>query len=203
MSKVPCVLCGAPTLMAGTRRCDRCWELERRIERDPHLAQKILDRVLTGDCIEVMNTRFMGHFMARDYVTIREQAGDGETLYTETSVGRTLLKSAPARVSRRDGQYRIAGAAWGGPVERVEVQVDGSEWREAQLSEGQGDPFTWSFWQIDWDEASPGEHEITSRAVDADGNVQPAPDDPLIAGKRTFWESNAQVIRTVRIPDAG
>ena len=155
------------------------------------------------DRIEVLPTRFMGHYMARDYVTIREQTRDGEALWTETSVGRALLKSAPARVSRRDGQYRIAGAAWGGPVERVEVQVDGGDWREAQLSEGQGDPFTWSFWHIDWDEASPGEHEITSRAVNADGSMQPPSDDPLIAGKQTFWESNGQVTRRVRIPDAG
>ena len=75
--------------------------------------------------------------------------------------------------------------------------------REAQLTEGQGDPFTWSFWTIDWDEASPGEHDITSRAVAADGSVQPAPDDPLIADKRTYWESNGQVTRKVLIPDAG
>ena len=152
------------------------------------------------DRIEVHPTRFMGHYMARDYVTIREQTRDGEALWTETLVGRALLKSAPARVSRRDGQYRIAGAAWGGPVERVEVQIDGGDWREAQLTEGQGDPFTWSFWHIDWNEASPGEHAITSRAVDAEGNIQPAPDDPLIAGKQTYWESNQQVTRRVEIP---
>ena len=83
--------------------------------------------------IEVRDTRFMGRFMARDYVTIREEQRNGETENVETSVGRTLLKSAPAKVTRKDGQYRIVGAAWGAPVAKVEVQVDGGPWRAATI----------------------------------------------------------------------
>jgi hypothetical protein len=41
----PCELCGAPTPMLSTKRCDRCWELEHRIEQDPELALKILARL--------------------------------------------------------------------------------------------------------------------------------------------------------------
>ena len=40
---------------------------------------------------------------------------------------------------------------------------------------------------------------VTSRATDADGNVQPAPDDPLLAGKQTYWEANGQITRRVQI----
>jgi hypothetical protein len=43
-AKVPCGLCGAPTAMTGTKRCDRCWELERRIQDAPALAAQILAR---------------------------------------------------------------------------------------------------------------------------------------------------------------
>lgn len=39
---VPCGLCGKPTRMTGTKRCDGCWELESRIQGDPVLAAKIL-----------------------------------------------------------------------------------------------------------------------------------------------------------------
>lgn len=39
-----CESCGAPTKMLATKRCDKCWELERRITADPELAQKILER---------------------------------------------------------------------------------------------------------------------------------------------------------------
>jgi hypothetical protein len=42
---VPCGLCGSPTNMTDTKRCDRCWEWEGRIRRDPELAAKILAAV--------------------------------------------------------------------------------------------------------------------------------------------------------------
>jgi DMSO/TMAO reductase YedYZ molybdopterin-dependent catalytic subunit len=152
------------------------------------------------DRIEVLPTRYMGHFMAREYVTIREEKRDGETVWTETSVGRTRLKSVPAKVTRAEaGQYRIMGAAWGAPIAHVEVQIDGGAWQPAQIDQGQGDEFTWKFWHVDWDDPALGEHDITSRAVDTEGNVQPAPTDPIIANKHTYWESNAQVTRRVRI----
>jgi hypothetical protein len=51
----------------------------------------------------------------------------------------------------------------------------------------------------EWPNATPGEHTITSRAVDTQGNVQPAMDDPRIAKKKTYWESNGQVSRQIRI----
>jgi hypothetical protein len=40
---VPCELCSKPTQMLGTKRCDPCWELERRIRHDPELARRILE----------------------------------------------------------------------------------------------------------------------------------------------------------------
>lgn len=64
--------------------------------------------------IEVRDTRFMSLLMARDYVTIREEERNGETVWTEDSVGRALIKSAPAKVTRKDSDYRIIGAALGG-----------------------------------------------------------------------------------------
>jgi DMSO/TMAO reductase YedYZ molybdopterin-dependent catalytic subunit len=150
--------------------------------------------------IEVIETRFAGHFMARDYVTIREEQRDGQPVWTETVVGKVLLKSAPARVTRKDGKYRIAGAAWGGPVARVDVQVDGGPWMPATLTEGGGgSAYSWKFWMLDWGTPPAGEHTVTSRAIDTAGNIQPAMTDPVIATKRTYWESNGQITRRVQI----
>lgn len=149
--------------------------------------------------IEIRDKRFMGRFMARDYVTLREEDRGGDTVWTESSVGRARINSIPAKVVPSDGGgYRIHGAAWGADVARVEVQVDDGPWRAATLGEGQDDPYTWTFWHLDWDAGS-GEHTVTSRAVDADGNVQPAADDPVVAHKLTYWESNGQVTREIRI----
>lgn len=39
---VLCVVCGNATLFEVTRRCNRCWELERRLEADPELALRLL-----------------------------------------------------------------------------------------------------------------------------------------------------------------
>jgi len=49
-------------------------------------------------------------------------------------------------------------------------------------------------WSFDWPASAPGEHAITVRATGVDGSVQPAPTDPQIAGKHTYWESNGQII---------
>jgi len=149
--------------------------------------------------IEIWDTRFMNRFMGRDYVTIREEQRDGETVAIETSVTRALLKSAPARVTRLGGHHRVLGAAWGGPVERVEVQIDSGPWMPTTIVEGAGAPFAWKFWALEWGSPTPGEHTVTSRAIDASGNIQPAMDDPRIAGKRTRWESNGQITRRIVI----
>ena len=45
LNKVDCELCGSPTHYTSTKLCDRCWELERRIERDLPLARKIFERL--------------------------------------------------------------------------------------------------------------------------------------------------------------
>ena len=50
-----------------------------------------------------------------------------------------------------------------------------------------------------WPSPSAGEHAITSRAIDVDGNIQPARDDPFLASRRTYWEANGQITRRVEI----
>jgi DMSO/TMAO reductase YedYZ molybdopterin-dependent catalytic subunit len=149
--------------------------------------------------IEVRETRYMGRFMARDYVTIREEQHDGETVWTETSVGRALLMSVPGRVTRQSGLYRIVGAAWGAPIQRVEVRIDGGAWVSATIDRSQDAEFAWKFWSLAWEHPAAGEHTISSRAIDTAGNIQPAMDAPRIAKKRTYWESNGQVTRQIRI----
>ena len=150
--------------------------------------------------IEVRRRRLMNRFMARDYVTLRKEVVDGEEVWSESSVGRSLLKSAPARVVRSDDAYRIEGAAWGQPIGKVEVQIDEGPWLTATLDTTNVRRFSWRFWSLDWLDAEPGEHTITARAIDSEGNIQPAKDDPLIATKVTYWESNGQITRQVLIP---
>jgi DMSO/TMAO reductase YedYZ molybdopterin-dependent catalytic subunit len=155
--------------------------------------------------IEVRDSRHQGRFMARDYVTIREEVRDGQTVWTFTSVSRDRLKSAPAKVTRQGDRYAIMGAAWGAPIARVEVRVDQGPWRAAKLVRHShrgkmSREFAWTFWQFPWGNPAPGEHTVTSRAFDVNDNVQPAPNDPYLASKVTYWESNGQITRRVIIP---
>jgi DMSO/TMAO reductase YedYZ molybdopterin-dependent catalytic subunit len=153
--------------------------------------------------IEVMDQRWAGRFMARDYVTIREPHR-GQAVWTFNTVKHDRLKSAPAKVTRHRDRYAVMGAAWGAPIAEVEVQIDGGPWRAAELDdrrrERKRDGFAWRFWTFHWGRPGPGEHTVRSRAYDVEGNRQPAPDDPFLASKVTYWESNGQITRRVRIP---
>jgi DMSO/TMAO reductase YedYZ molybdopterin-dependent catalytic subunit len=149
--------------------------------------------------IEVRDTRFESLLMGRNYVTIREENHNGETVWAETSVGKALLKSAPAKVVKDDTGYRIIGAAWGAPIDKVEVKVDDGPWQQATIDHSEEAEFAWKIWSLDWPSPSPGEHSVTARAIDTAGKIQPAMDDPWIAKKHTYWESNGQVTRRVRI----
>jgi DMSO/TMAO reductase YedYZ molybdopterin-dependent catalytic subunit len=110
--------------------------------------------------IEITDQRFAGRFMARDYVTIREQARDGQTVWTFNTVRHDRLKSAPAKVTRRGRRFTIIGAAWGAPIAEVEVQIDDGPWLQAQLhrEDGHGgkrgfrdkNGFAWDFWTLQW-----------------------------------------------------
>jgi DMSO/TMAO reductase YedYZ molybdopterin-dependent catalytic subunit len=149
--------------------------------------------------IEVWDTRLMNRWMARDYVTVRNEGTAENPDWTESSVSRILLKSAPGRVVQHETGYRIDGAAWGAPIQAVEVKIDDGEWQTAVLDTTQQADYAWTFWTLDWANPTSGEHSITSRAIDSDGNIQPAADDPALVNKITYWESNGQITRRVNI----
>ncbi len=150
--------------------------------------------------IEVRDTRYMGRFMAIDYVTIRKESRpNGESVWMETSVGRTQLKSLAAKVTRIGDEYHIYGAAWGAPIQTVEVSIDGGPWQKAIIDTEEDAEFAWKIWHFDWDNPTKGEHTIVSRAIDTKGNIQPAADSDYITGKHTYYESHGQVIRKIVI----
>jgi DMSO/TMAO reductase YedYZ molybdopterin-dependent catalytic subunit len=155
--------------------------------------------------IDVIDQRYAGQFMARDYVTIREGQRYGETIWTFMTVKHDRLKSAPAKVVRRGQRYVALGVAWGAPIGAVEVRIDDGPWLPARIfgpnvSDRGSREFAWTFWSFHWGMPQSGEHRVTSRAFDISGNRQPAPDDAFLASRRTFWENNGQITRRVMIP---
>lgn len=71
------------------------------------------------------------------------------------------------------GPTVVAGVAWSPPrgISTVEVSIDDGPWNACEIA-APGNDETWVQWRIDWD-ASPGEHVLQVRAVDADGQLQP------------------------------
>jgi DMSO/TMAO reductase YedYZ molybdopterin-dependent catalytic subunit len=149
------------------------------------------------DHIHVQDTRFMGRWMARDYVTLKSETIAGKSIWMETSVGRIRLKSAIARISRNGATLKAVGFALtdGTPLKAIEVSVDGGPWRPATLWK-ENTTYSWKLFTYEWTGSQPGEHTIVSRAIDARGDIQPAEDDP---NKKSQWENNGQFVRKFTI----
>jgi DMSO/TMAO reductase YedYZ molybdopterin-dependent catalytic subunit len=156
--------------------------------------------------IECRNRRYMGRYMARDYVTVRGERRGEEVVFVETSVTKINLKSIVARVTRRptvEGKIPLQafGAAWddGTGIAQVQVQVDDGPWRDAVLAEAPRAQHAWTFFSIDLGMLEPGPHRLVSRAIDVRGRVQPAAEDDEIALKRTYWEAYQQWPREIEL----
>ncbi|HKI58085.1 MAG TPA: sulfite oxidase [Trueperaceae bacterium] len=126
--------------------------------------------------IEVVTEPFEGFQQA---VAYRYQTGPDDPGERVERMRVRALMVPPGRpdfFSRRRyldaGRITLEGRAWSGSgaVERVEVAVDG-RWADARLEPPLGD-FAWRGWSFGWT-ATAGEHQLTCRATDAAGNVQP------------------------------
>ncbi|MBM80095.1 MAG: hypothetical protein CMJ78_05815 [Planctomycetaceae bacterium] len=156
--------------------------------------------------IEVRDTRYMGRFMGRDYVTVRGEKRDGEVVFVETSVNKMNLKSIVARVTRReavDGKVPLKayGAVWsdGTDIKSVEVKMDDGKWKKAVLDKEPRSKYCWTFFSIDLGSVKPGKHTLVSRGIDVNGRVQPSADDDEISLKKTYWEAYQQWPREIEV----
>ena len=132
--------------------------------------------------IEVIDRPYEGRHMARNYQSLRAVKAPEGTLWLDSSISRNNLKSVIARVTRRPlgerFEYKIAGAAWGGPatIASIEVQIDGGAWVRASIDQRAGDA-AWVLWSVPWKEPAAGEHNLVSRAINGRGDVQPTRDE--------------------------
>ena len=126
--------------------------------------------------IEVVTKPFEGFQQAIAYRYQRDADDPGKPVSRARVRALMIPPGIPDFFSRRryvdPGRVTLSGRAWSGrgPIERVEVAVDG-EWSDATLAMPIGE-FAWRGWSFDWT-ATTGEHELACRAADAAGNVQP------------------------------
>lgn len=162
--------------------------------------------------IEVLDRRYEGQHQVRNYLSLRSVQTPEGPMWIDTSISKNRLKSIVARVTRTkqgaDWHYRIAGPAWGGqsPIAKVEVAIDGGPWQGATIDplppEARRLPsrakYGWVLWSFTVPNLAPGTHKVVSRAIDAQGKVQPtkAERDAEIASGR---EDNAQWTREIHV----
>ena len=148
--------------------------------------------------IHVQDTRYMGRFRGRDYVTLKKEMIGGQERWVENSVARMNLKSVIVRVTRRGSSHRISGFALndGTPLRSVEVRIDNGPWQQATI-DPQASQYSWKPFHFEWQGASAGEHTVVSRVTDINGNIQ-APADEL-PERVSYWEEFGQFPRQVMI----
>ena len=120
--------------------------------------------------IHAQDARFMGRFMARDYVTMTEKKVGDQTIWDETSVSRIRLKSMVARLTRNGDRYTATGFVLsdGTPLRSVEVRVDDGSWQPATM-DSSNTQYSWKLFTCEWTGLKPGDHTIVSRATDTNG----------------------------------
>ena len=97
---------------------------------------------------------------------------------------RDWAQKAPIKISSRidtpkvletitAGDTFIGGVAWAqqsGGVAKVQVQIDGGAWQDAELGPSVDNDY-WRQWYLPWT-AEPGSHNLSCRVIDGAGNVQ-------------------------------
>ena len=153
--------------------------------------------------VHLQEDRYLGNYQARWYRTLRGVGGTGETSdpqtqWVENEITRMQLKSVIARVRRVGAGRQVLGFVLndGTPLKSVEVQIDGGPWRKATLDSA-NTKYSWKLFSYRWEDATPGEHTLVSRATDVNGTVQPSAAE--LSRKKTFLEDNAQFPRKVMI----
>jgi len=141
---------------------------------------------------------YLGKYQARWYRTVKGEMINGELKWMETAVTHMQLKSFVARITREAASHKVVGVILndGAAIKSVEVKIDDGPWQPATLDK-QNTKYSWKLFHYDWKGATPGEHTIVSRAIDANGVVQPT--EKELENKKSFLEHNAQHVRRVMI----
>jgi DMSO/TMAO reductase YedYZ molybdopterin-dependent catalytic subunit len=127
--------------------------------------------------IEALAQPFTGYQQVRNYVYRQNPDDPGKPVSTMRVKSLMVPPGIPDFLTRRRfvdaGPVDLTGRAWSGAgcsVVRMQVGIGGA-WHAAMLDPPQH-KHAWQEWRYTWN-ATPGDHELTCRATDADGNTQP------------------------------
>jgi DMSO/TMAO reductase YedYZ molybdopterin-dependent catalytic subunit len=148
--------------------------------------------------IHVQEDQYLGKYQASWYRTVKGEVINGEMKWKEAAITTLQLKSFVARVTKEGGGHKILGVALndGTSLKSVEVKIDEGPWQAATFDKA-NTKYSWKLFTYTWNGATPGEHTLVSRVIDANGQVQPTEKD--LETKKSFLEDNSQHPRRVTI----
>jgi DMSO/TMAO reductase YedYZ molybdopterin-dependent catalytic subunit len=127
--------------------------------------------------IRVVERPFFGYWQTRDYFRWEREFGEPAIIaLTEMEVKAQIARPVNGSMVPLGRPVRIFGAAWSGeaPIAAVEVSVAGqTDWQPATLLAPEVD-YAWRFWEHYWTPPHPGRFALLCRAIDRQGNCQPA-----------------------------
>jgi hypothetical protein len=127
-------------------------------------------RLYTPDRFGMKNPKWIIKIEAvdKDYLGYWEQRGWSEDAWVQTA------SVIDATGSENTNAIQLGGIAFAGArgISKVEISVDGGPWQPVELNRPLS-PLTWVLWRTTTDLAS-GEHTLTVRAIDGQGQTQTA-----------------------------
>jgi len=140
-------------------------------------------RAIVPGWVGINNIMWVGRIEVRNSAidvptTTKTYVLEGPDYPNQVILRQQTIKSAvalPWGATLSAGRQRVRGFAWSpvGRIGRVEYSLDrGATWQPAARREP-NIARAWARWDFEWD-ARPGDHAILTRAVDDQGNAQPA-----------------------------
>jgi len=132
--------------------------------------------------IIVTERPFNGYYQTVDYAFWqRSDAGAALVPITEMQVKAAIARPGINEVIAPGADYRVAGSAWTGLGEIVQVEVStdsGASWAKASLG-NESRTHAWRLWEFIWTvPLTPARRTLLARATDSDGRTQPNDHDP-------------------------
>jgi DMSO/TMAO reductase YedYZ molybdopterin-dependent catalytic subunit len=124
--------------------------------------------------IEVTDRPFDGYYQTERYVYYWSRDGREEREPVTLQRVRALITEPAPGQEAAPGELVVRGVAWSGaaPIARVEVSVDGGDWREARLV-GERKRHSWQWWELLARFERRGDVTLRARATDLAGRTQP------------------------------
>jgi DMSO/TMAO reductase YedYZ molybdopterin-dependent catalytic subunit len=124
--------------------------------------------------ITILTQPFQGFFQTKEYIYLSEEGVPDHTPVSQMRV-RSLILNPPDSSVLELEPIQVSGIAWTGigKVTKVEISFDdGQHWTDTNL-DPPASSYGYHRWQYTWRPESTGRYQITARAYDSAGQVQP------------------------------